>query len=256
MASVTSVARGELFQAAQTPFESRLNRRVCPGDAFDARFLPVAGYAPFCGPLRPRAPFLAPSRIPSMTIRVLQCFAAGIHTSTNRQTREYTERDLSFMAAAYDRDKHSAALVLGHPDNDQPSYGNVRGVIAEGPSLFCVAEVGDALMGLVTTGSYKNVSASFWPPGDAANPVPSAYYLKHVGFLGARLPAVKGMQPIAFAVSPTFGDTHSFDFAAPGNSQVDDARMQLHRAALELHHSSPGLTYRAAAERVERALYR
>lgn len=191
-----------------------------------------------------------------MTIRVLQCHAAGIYTAMSGKTIEFTERDLSFVASAYDRDKHSAPLVLGHPHDDQPSYGSVRGVIAEGPSLFCVADVGDSLIGLMRAGKYKKVSSSFFGPGSATNPEPRAYYLKHVGFLGAATPAVTGMQPIAFAVSPTFGETHSFDFAAPGNPHVEDARMQLHRAALELHHSSPGLTYSAAANRVERALYR
>lgn len=40
------------------------------------------------------------------------------------------------------------------------------------------------------------------PPYGPANPKPGAYYLRHVGFLGAQPPAVKGLAPVEFAESP------------------------------------------------------
>lgn len=189
-----------------------------------------------------------------MTIRVFQCCAAGIHSDMHGRTVEFSERDLSFMAVAYDAKRRPAPLTLGHPVDDQPNLGTVRGLIAEGPMLFCLADVGHSLMQLVRAHRYKNVSASFFTPGATASPEPSVHYLKHVGFLGAVPPAMKGMQPLAFSLGPTFDTAGTIDFASPGI--VEDSRMQLHRVALELHHALPGVSYSAAASRAERALNR
>ena len=49
------------------------------------------------------------------------------------------------------------------------------------------------------------------------NPVPGVYYLRHVGFLGAQPPAVKGLAPVNFAEGDTDEGCVSFDFAeSPG----------------------------------------
>ncbi|MFV2030801.1 2-oxoacid:acceptor oxidoreductase, partial [Neisseria sp. S1] len=58
--------------------------------------------------------------------------------------------------------------------------------------------------GLVKAGRYKKVSASFYPPGSPSNPVPGKWYVRHVGFLGAHPPAVKGLAPINFADGEQF----------------------------------------------------
>ncbi len=48
-------------------------------------------------------------------------------------------------------------------------------------------------------GRYKKVSASFYQPDSPNNPVPTGvFYLRHVGFLGAQPPAIKGLKDIAF----------------------------------------------------------
>ena len=52
---------------------------------------------------------------------------------------------------------------------------------------------------LVRKGRYKKVSASFYPPNHPSNPQPENWYLRHVGFLGAHPPAVKGLAAINFA---------------------------------------------------------
>ncbi|WP_345195520.1 hypothetical protein, partial [Kistimonas scapharcae] len=51
---------------------------------------------------------------------------------------------------------------------------------------------------LVKEGRYKKVSASFYTPESPSNPVPGVYYLRHVGFLGAQPPALKGLKPVSF----------------------------------------------------------
>jgi hypothetical protein len=62
-----------------------------------------------------------------------------------------------------------------------------------------VADVEPSFAEAVRDGRYRNVSASFYPPSAAHNPRPGVFYLKHVGFLGAAAPAVKGLKTVSFA---------------------------------------------------------
>jgi len=57
---------------------------------------------------------------------------------------------------------------------------------------------------MVNKGRYKKISASFYSPNYPFNPAPGSYYLKHVGFLGAVPPAVKGLGDARFS-TPTPG---------------------------------------------------
>jgi hypothetical protein len=60
-------------------------------------------------------------------------------------------------------------------------------------------QVNPAFAEQVRQGAYKKISAAFYAPDSPHNPKPGVYYLKHVGFLGAMPPAVKGMRDPAFA---------------------------------------------------------
>lgn len=55
---------------------------------------------------------------------------------------------------------------------------------------------------MVSAGRFKKRSASFYRPDSTANPVPGVYYLRHVGFLGAQAPAVKGLKDPEFHDNP------------------------------------------------------
>jgi hypothetical protein len=50
-------------------------------------------------------------------------------------------------------------------------------------------------------GYFKKCSSSFYTPDSPSNPKPGVYYLRHVGFLGAAAPAVKGLRDATFAAS-------------------------------------------------------
>jgi len=52
---------------------------------------------------------------------------------------------------------------------------------------------------MVKNGAFKKISASFYTPDSASNPVPGVFYLRHVGFLGAEPPAVKGLRAPEFS---------------------------------------------------------
>lgn len=112
----------------------------------------------------------------------------------------FTEHDLAASAQAYDPAVHEAPLVVGHPAHDAPAYGWVKKLaFAEGGLHAEPEQVDAAFAELVEAGRFKKISASFYPPESAQNPVPGVYYLRHVGFLGAQPPAIKGLKQVAFA---------------------------------------------------------
>ncbi len=129
-------------------------------------------------------------------------------------TLQFSEADLQQTVAAYDPARHEAPLVVGHPAHDLPAYGWVQSLsFNEGAIDATPAQVNPQFADMVAAGAFKKISASFYSPASPANPVPGVYYLRHVGFLGAQPPAVKGLR------NPQFADTEdgvlTFEFAEP-----------------------------------------
>lgn len=129
-----------------------------------------------------------------------QIFRAGTRRDNNGRLVTITEADVAQAAAAYDAQNNPAPIVIGHPSADAPAYGWVGGLAADGGLLSAeFSQVDGGFADLVRRGRYKKVSASFYPPEHPDNPSPGSWYLRHVGFLGAAAPAVKGLAPISFA---------------------------------------------------------
>ncbi len=129
-----------------------------------------------------------------------EIFRTGTHTPMNGAAIPFAEADLQSIADAYDPALFQAPIVVGHPKLDAPAYGWVGALTVEGDRLAAVPEqVDPAFAELVRSGRFKTVSASFYRPGQTSNPKPEGYYLRHVGFLGAQPPAVKGLKPASFA---------------------------------------------------------
>lgn len=132
-------------------------------------------------------------------MRRIEIFTSGKHTDNAGVARPFSDADLAASAAAYDPALHEAPLVIGHPKTDAPAYGWVQRLLAEAGRLIAIpAQVRAEFSEQVEAGAYKKVSASFYPPDSARNPKPGVWYLRHVGFLGAQPPAVKGLRPIEF----------------------------------------------------------
>jgi hypothetical protein len=112
----------------------------------------------------------------------------------------FSSDDLAGCVASYDPAKHEAPLVIGHPQIDAPAYGWVQKLHLDGDRMMATAkQVEPAFAELVRAGRFKKVSSSFWSPDAAGNPTPGQWALRHVGFLGAAAPSVKGMKPAHFA---------------------------------------------------------
>ncbi len=171
----------------------------------------------------------------------IEIFKAGRHTDMSGTQIDFSAGDLIATAAAYDPALHEAPLVIGHPRTDDPAYGWVYRLLSPGESLFAeLGRVDPAFVDMVRAARFKKISASFYMPGSPQNPVPGVYYLRHVGFLGAQPPAIKGLQPVAFAA---FGEgTIEFSLPSLDAKALQEAWEEQIAAYVQTH----GVSYRDA----------
>jgi hypothetical protein len=137
------------------------------------------------------------------TIRI---FKPGSFTSVDGSRHSFSRDDLVQAAAAYDPEGDPAPLVIGHPAIDHPAYGWATGLRLDGDELIAdVDQVEPGFAETVNAGRYRKVSASFYPPTHHGNPKPGNWYLKHIGFLGAAAPALKGLGTVSLAEGDSAG---------------------------------------------------
>lgn len=130
----------------------------------------------------------------------LHIFKPGKWTTISGEVIEFSEADILATAKAYNPKLHKAPIVVGHPKTDDPAVGWAKGLSANELGLYATPEkVNPAFAESVNAGSYGTISAKFYRPTEANNPVPGVWYLRHVGFLGAQPPAVKGLEAPEFA---------------------------------------------------------
>lgn len=148
----------------------------------------------------------------------IHIFRPGRHTAMQGRTLEFSDADLAATANAYDPALHEAPLVIGHPAANAPAFGWVAGLRADADGLFATPrQLEPAFAEAVEQGRYKKVSASFYLPESPHNPKPGVFYLRHVGFLGAQPPAVKGLAPVQFAEGDDEAGCVTVEFAeSPG----------------------------------------
>jgi len=139
-----------------------------------------------------------PSRVPlsgSLDGAWIEIFRAGDYGERGNWTAD----DLDRLAAAYDPRKQSAPIVLGHPADDAPAYGWVKRLRRAGQSLWAQLEkVDPVLETLLRAGRFAQRSVALYKQF----PLTGGPYLRHVGFLGAAPPAVKGLTPVRFTSAP------------------------------------------------------
>lgn len=145
--------------------------------------------------------------------RWLEIFRTGLHTDMSGATLSFSAADLDQVVAGYNPKQHEAPVVIGHPKTNAPAWGWVKGLRRKGEVLEAnVDQLHPAFAEALKTSQYKKRSASFYLPKSPGNPTPGKMSLRHVGFLGAMPPAVKGLEDVSFAGSA--GTT--FEFADGG----------------------------------------
>jgi hypothetical protein len=151
----------------------------------------------------------------------IDIFRAGRHVAMSGEAIEFADKDLDGIVSSYDPKVHEAPVVIGHPTDNAPAYGWIKSLGREGNTLRASADqIDPAFREAVKAGRYKKVSASFYKPDSATNPKPGTYYLRHVGFLGAQPPAVKGLREASFAGKVE--DALTIELAAPDTDEGDE----------------------------------
>ncbi|EXL08214.1 peptidase [Brucella anthropi] len=133
-------------------------------------------------------------------MKPFEIFRSGTHTTAKGQTVTFAESDIADIAASYDPALHHAPIVIGHPKQDGPAYGWIKSLsVRDGTIVAEPEELDTTFSEMVRESRFKKVSAGLYAPNDKSNPTPGKYHLRHVGFLGAEPPAIKGLKPIEFA---------------------------------------------------------
>lgn len=144
----------------------------------------------------------------------IEIFRAGQHVDSSGSLHNFSVDDVKAMAIVYSPARHESPLVLGHPEIDHPAYGWVKSLTAteDGRLMMQAGNVDPEFAADVKAGRYKKRSASFYPPLTPGNPVPGQWYLRHVGWLGAGAPSVKGLADVNFGTR-TDSSSVRFDLA-------------------------------------------
>jgi hypothetical protein len=162
---------------------------------------------------------------------LLSIFKPGTHISASGVEMTFTDGDLAATAAAYDPAKHNAPLVLGHPKDNAPAYGWTNSLIFQDGYLQASPDaVSPEFSEWVNAGYYKKISAAFYAPTSPHNPVPGVFYLRHIGFLGAQPPAIKGLPEPSFAASADF---ITIDFSEESSMTEEEKRLAAEKAEIE-----------------------
>lgn len=133
-------------------------------------------------------------------MQAFEIFKTGKHTAANGVTLEFSEDMLRQAVEAYDPALHEAPIVVGHPKDNGPAYGWIKGLSfnEDGTIIAEPDQINADFAEMVASGSFKKRSASWYLPDSPTNPKPGTMYLRHVGFLGAQPPAIKGLKDVSF----------------------------------------------------------
>lgn len=145
-------------------------------------------------------------------MKPFRIFRPGKHRAACGTVVEFTEDDLKRAVSAYSPELYAAPLVIGHPKTEDRAYGWAESLTYEdGHVVAHPDKVEPQFSELVEQGAYRNRSASWYMPDHPNNPSPGNLYPKHIGFLGAVPPALKGLgdvqftegaQPVDFSADP------------------------------------------------------
>ena len=136
----------------------------------------------------------------------IDIFYTGKHTDSGGNTRKWTRADLDSVVANFGEGSR-APHVIGHPKMDSPAWGWVEDVRRVGDKLQARGkDFAEEFLGLVDDRRFTDRSVRFRSDGKGG------WALKHIGWLGAKEPALKGLAP-AFAEAEGESDALDYSFA-------------------------------------------
>lgn len=150
------------------------------------------------------------STTPTATLNI---FRAGTHVATDGTQHTFSQADIDDLVSSYDPELAPAPLVVGHPKIEDPAYGWADKLVLTGDNVFAAPrDVEPQFAKMVNDKRFPHISASIYLPDSPGNPKPGHHYLRHIGFLGARAPAVSGLKPAQFAAADG-----ALEFAMPAH---------------------------------------
>lgn len=151
----------------------------------------------------------------------LAVFAPGTHTAMDGRTMTFTVEDCLDMASSYDPSLSESPFVIGHPKLTAPSYGWAKRFEFRDGFLYVEPhQVNPEFAEAFNAGSYKKRSLSVYQPNSPGNPKPGHFYPRHVGFLGAVPPGVKGLPDAEFTEFAEGDDNAPLEFAIPWETEL------------------------------------
>ena len=122
----------------------------------------------------------------------IEIFRAGDYTPVGKG--KITPEDLKRVVRNYDPTYHEAPDTIGHPADDKPAYGWIDGLMVDGDMLLArERQVDPKFDEARKAGKFKKRSAAFYCDADG-----NVTGLRHVAWLGAQPPEVKGLQDVNF----------------------------------------------------------
>lgn len=137
----------------------------------------------------------SPDDFPEVT-----AFQAGTHTDMAGNSDNYPVDVIREIVKNYNP-ADPAPVVIGHPKVDAPAWAWIDRAREEGGKLLLkLREISPEFRQWVKEGKYKKVSVSLYPPDGNGN----GWRLRHLGYLGAMPPAVKGLPVPQYAETGTY----------------------------------------------------
>lgn len=118
-----------------------------------------------------------------------EIFGTGKHTDSKGNTREWTAEDLDKICTNFETKNPDVPICVGHPKTNSPAYGWIDKLKTEGGKLYAsFKDVQPEFQEAVKKGLFKTRSISL-----TSDLIP-----RHIAFLGAQAPAIKGMEQFCF----------------------------------------------------------
>lgn len=124
----------------------------------------------------------------SLADQWLEIFRAGDYGDKG----SFSNEDLDQMVANFNPSFHEPPVVIGHPVHDAPAYAWVEALKRRGNTLLGkLKQVDPKFEEMVKAGHFKKRSASLYQ-------TTKGWMLRHIGFLGAQPPEIKGLANAVF----------------------------------------------------------
>lgn len=118
-----------------------------------------------------------------------EIFRTGKHTDSKGNTREWAAEDLDKICTNFETKNPDVPICVGHPKTNSPAYGWIDKLKTEGGKLYAsFKDVQPEFQEAVKKGLFKTRSISL-----TSDLIP-----RHIAFLGAQAPAIKGMEQFCF----------------------------------------------------------